>query len=436
VNLAIGDIAELPAAAALFDSDDALITATPEWRGLAPGTIRYRARATSLAVATASADAESMEVVDRLLHELDATAGDLDGDQSKRIVMLAVSLRLVMGRSLETAGTSHDVIDLAVAGIRARTHLQVSVAGQPPFAVRSPEAAALCLLQLAVNAERHTRTTRLTLAQEGRAFHVTWPGRSGRADAFSARRHHDRRGWGLGFSRIAADAIGAVLHPPRDAGDGTVSATLELGMHDLAFPVAQIRDRTIRKATRTWDEETGCLPGSEVQEGTRLAGCLDSAAARPRHIVRRDGWSARRVGDRTWIAVLPDDVIDRARDVVTGLGHERALWEGIGEPRQSAVFALGALLGGRLGSPLPRSPAGAWNRRMADLASAFRLPGEVPQVRGLGAVDPRIAAYLAAELGAGFVEEGDELLLRVRGERLGDPRLSCLPRAGGAVRLT
>jgi hypothetical protein len=436
VNLTLGEIADLPASAALFDADGAPLATTPEWAGAGPGTVRYAARATTLAVATESADAGSMELVDRLLGELDAAGTAVAGDQRRRVAMLSASLRLVMGRSLGPAGSSHDVIDLALAGIRARTALHVTVTGQPRFAVPAPEAAALCLLQLAVNAERHTHTSWIALEQEGRAFHVLWPGRAGRAALSTARGHRDRHGWGLGFARIAADAMGAALHPPRDRDDGMVAATLELGMRDLAFPVAQVREGSVRKATRTWDEETGSLPGSSAAAGTRLARCLEAAAGRPGQLVRREGWSARRVGDRTWVAVLPDGVIDRARDLLAGMAHERALWEDVEEPQQSRIFALGALLAARLGTPLPRSPFGTWNRRMAELAPAFRLPGEVPQVLGLGAVDPRIAAYLASELGAGFVADGDDLLLRVRGDGVGDPRLSELPRVEGGVRLT
>ncbi len=436
MNLTLGEVAELPASAALFDSDGSLIVTTPEWQGAGPGTVRYAARTTTLAVATEPADAGSMKLVDELLRELGGTAATVAGDQRRRVEMLTASLRLVMGRSLGQAGSSHAVIDLALAGIHARTSLDVMVTGQPPFAVSSPEVAALCLVQIAVNAERHTHTSAVRLMQEGRAFHVVWAGRAGRVEMATARRRRDRHGWGLGFASIAADAMGAALHPPRDRGDGTVVAALELGMRDLALPVALVRERIVRKATRTWDEETGSLPGSSAGPGTRLALCLDAAAARPGRVVQREGWSARRVGDRTWVAVLPDGLLERARDVMAGIAHERALWEGVGEPQQSRIFALAALLGAQLGTPLPRAPAGAWNRRMAYLAPAFRLPGDVPQLVGLGAVDARIAAYLASELGAGFAMDGDDLFLRVRGHGMRDPRLSNLPRTNGAVRLT
>src|ERR1019366_9115174 len=164
------------------------------------------------------------------------------------VTMLAASLRLVAGRRVTTVGTSHDVIDLAVAGIGARTALEVHVDGRPAFPVRAPEVAALALVQLAVNAARHRR---------------------------------DRQRWGLGFCRIAADTLGGAIYPPADRGDGTVGATLELGLQDLTLPLAAIRGHRVVKATRTWDEETGCLPGAGVEPGSRLAGCPGAPSGGP-----------------------------------------------------------------------------------------------------------------------------------------------------------
>ena len=100
------------------------------------------------------------------------------------------------------------------------------------------------------------------------------------------------------------------------------------------------------------------------------------------------------------------------------------------------MFALTALLAARLGSPLPRVPAGIWNQRMGALAAALRLPMDVPRLTALGGIDPRIAAYLAAELGSEMAVDGDDLLLRIRPGMEGDARLVDLARVGDAVRLT
>jgi hypothetical protein len=153
-------------------------------------------------------------------------------------------------------------------------------------------------------------------------------------------------------------------------------------------------------------------------------------------VVSRDGWTARLARERAWVAIPPDGILDRARDVLDGIAHERALWEGIAPAQEARVLALTLLLGARLGAPLPRVPAEVWNRRMAGLAPAFGLRMAVPRLAGLGAVDPRVAAYLAAELGSEMVSDGDDLLLRIRPGLKQDDRLVGLVQVGNAVRLT
>ena len=436
MNLTIAEIRELPLAAALLDGDGEIIAATPEWNGAGPGTVLFALRQTRLAVTVVAADPAAAALLDGLLAAMEVTADVLEGTQRLRVTMLAASLRLVAGRRVTTVGTSHDVIDLAVAGIGARTALEVHVDGRPAFPVRAPEVAALALVQLAVNAERHTRTTSVTLVQDGEAFHVVWPGAAGPGTFATARNRRDRQRWGLGFCRIAADTLGGAIYPPADRGDGTVGATLELGLQDLTLPVAAIRGHRVVKATRTWDEETGCLPGAGVEPGSRLAACLDAASCAPGKAVSCDGWAARQVRDRAWVAIPPDDVLERARDVLDGIAHERALWDGIAPSLQARVYALTALLAGRLGAPLPRVPAGIWNQRMGALAAALRLPMDIPRLTALGGVEPRIAAYLAAELGSEMAVDGDDLLLRVRPGMERDARLLGLVRVGDAVRLS
>ena len=436
MNLTISEIRELPLPAALLDRDDEVIATTPEWSGAGPGTVVFALRRTRLLVATAPADDASAHLLDLLLEALTSTAETLGGTQRQRVAMLASSLRLVAGRRVTALGSSHEVIDLAVAGITARTALEVHVQGRPSFPVPDPEVAALALVQLAVNAERHTRTTSVTLVQDPGAFHVVWPGSAGPTELSTARRRLDRRRWGLGFCRIAADTLGGAIHPPAARGDGQVAATLELGLQDLALPLAGVRGNRVVKATRTWDEETGSLPGAAVMPGSRLATCLEAASGPPGTVVVRDGWCARRAGGRSWVAIPPDDILDRARDVLDGITHERALWEGVAEPLQARVFALASLLAARLGGPLPRVPAGVWNQRMARLGPALGVAMAIPRLAGLGAIDPRISAYLAAELGVEMVAAGDDLVLRIQLGRQGDPRLSDLMRVGDAVRLS
>jgi hypothetical protein len=128
--------------------------------------------------------------------------------------------------------------------------------------------------------------------------------------------------------------------------------------------------------------------------------------------------------------------MERARDVLDGIGHERALWDGVPEPERSRVFALASLLSAQLGTPLPRVPAHAWNRSCAQLCSAFGVAEEVPELAGIGALDPRIVAYLAVEFGRGFHARGETIDLRLRADRLDDPVLRALRPDGAMLRLT
>ena len=66
--------------------------------------------------------------------------------------MLGGSLRLVAGREPGGWGSTDDVIELARAGITARTGLRVDASAGPARPVLGPEVAALVLVQFAVNA--------------------------------------------------------------------------------------------------------------------------------------------------------------------------------------------------------------------------------------------------------------------------------------------
>lgn len=421
MNLSITELAELPLPAALFDSEDDVIAHTPEWTGPTPGAISYPVRNTRLVIATGDAHPECEAVLNRLLEAMEATAHAVTGAQSLRVAMLAASLRIVAGRRVDSVGTSHDVIDYAKAGITARTSLEVKVEGRPSYRVQAPEVAALVLVQFAANAERHTRTNAVTISQSDNAFHLTWPGESGHRDIVTARQRGMRERWGMAFARIAADTLGGAVYPPFDRGDGMVVATLELGLNRLALPIAAIRGNKVMKATRSWDEESGAPPGTVVTPASRVAAAVRAALDTPTQIAVTEGWWSRASHENVWVAIPPDDIMDRARDVLDGIVHERALWEGVPEPAQSRVFALASLLGAMLGNPLPRVPGDTWNRKFPELAQAFGLRMPLPAFEGIGAVDPKIVAYLASEFGDHFEVEGDELFLRVRADRLDDP---------------
>jgi hypothetical protein len=435
MNLTIGEVAELPLCAALFDGDD-MLAHTPEWRDAVPGAVTYRVRRARLVVSTEEVDASCGAVVGALLEEMDRTARALPHRQALRVAMLAASLRVVVGRDADSTGTSRDVLEHASAGIAARTAMSVALAEERPFAVRSPAVAALVLVQLASNAERHDGATSVVLAAARGTFSIAWRGSSAAASAQTARRRADRQRWGLGFARTAADALGAVLHPPVDAPDGNRVGVLETGLNRLSLPLALLRQGAVHKATRAWDEETALLPGCAPPADHRVTRCVAAATDDPGALVRVEGWCARSARHSTWVAIPPDVVADRARDLLDGMVHERALWDGVPEPARSRIFALAAIVGSMLGADPVRVPGPSWNRRAHELARAFGVTTPVPLFRGAGAVDPRIALFLATELDATLEADGDALHLRIRPDQHDHPLLRPFRSAEpGSIRL-
>ena len=410
MNLTVAEVGELPLAAALLDGDE-VVARTPEWRGPGPGVVAYRARRARFVVDTGGGDPVCMDVAARLLDALEGMASSASHRQALRVRMLAAGLRLLCGRSASAPGTSADVLEHACAGIAGRTAVAVAVDQQgAPFAVSDAAAAALVLVQFAANAERHDGATSLTLSAGGGVLAAAWPAGAARALPATARRRADRERWGLGYARLAADAIGAAVHEPVDE-DGTRTALLEVGLERLALPLALVRDGAVVKSTRAWDEETGLPPGRTTPAGSRAGACVAAAARTPGTVAEVAGWTARSARTGTWVAIPPEPARDRARDVLTGLVHERALWEGVDEKRQMRVHALAAILGHLLGEPLERVPAPAWNARAGAAAAALGVRTPVPVVSGAGAVDPRVALYLVAEHGGWLRASGDDLLL-------------------------
>jgi hypothetical protein len=428
VNLTVAEIAELPLAAALIDSAGDVVARTPEWDGPGPGAVAYPVRHMRLVVRTRPASSHCDELLSRLLETIDRASAGLGATQAQRVRMLAGSLRLVAGREAGGWGTTDEVVQLACAGITARTGLAVEPVTGDVRPVLAPEVAALVLVQLAVNAERHDAAEAVRVEVDKTTFRVVWRRGGPPASVTTARRRADRERWGLGFARIAADAIGGTVYPPRAIGEGDVAATLELGVRRLALPVAAVRDGQVCRATRSWDEETSLAPGSDAPAGSRLGLLCAGAALDPGEIVS-DGWAARRGERITWVAVPPDDAAVRARDVVAGLAHERALSDRIEEPARSTVGALALLLATLLGEPMPRVPMAAWTRRMAELAPAFGIALPIPGFDGVGAIDPQVVAMLATSA-SGFEIDGERLWLRIRDECRDDVAVRVLLRPG------
>ncbi|MGC8460607.1 MAG: hypothetical protein ACP5OR_02000 [Candidatus Dormibacteria bacterium] len=421
MNLTITDLSELPLPAAVFDDEDGIIAKTPEWTGATTGAIAFPVRRNRLVIATGSFHPQCETILAKLLDAIDNASLFVSGEQRLRVSMLAASLRIVAGRQVLTKGTSHDVMEYAKAGISARTSLAVTIDPGSNTPIAAPEVIALVLVQFASNAERHAQATEVFLTQSQHTFSVLWKGALGAKEFTISRQRSGRERWGLGFARIAADTLGGIVYPPYDREDGFVVSTLELGLEQLALPIAAIRQGHIVKASRAWDEETNMLPGYDVNIEPKLLACVRAAYMKQGDIAVTDGWWSRSAGDLVWIAIPPDDILDRARDVLQGIAHERALWDGIPEPARSRVFALDSLLDALLGHPLPRVSGEVWNKHIRELGTAFGLTMEIPEFPGMGAVDPRIVAFLASEFGEKFEIEGENLYLHVRQDMLSDP---------------
>ena len=436
MNLSLTECAELPFACALIDTRGDVVVATPEWRGVGPGAASFPVRGKRLVVSTQPAMPRCAELLARLFTAFDDAAGSADASRAPLLRMLATSLRLVAGRDVSAGGAiaASSVLDLARRGIQARTTLDVGVEAGRDFNVRCGEAAALALVQLAVNAERHGGATAVTLSSGPSMLQVTWQG-TARAGALpTARRSNERERWGLGFARIASDAIGGVIHTPRNRGSDTVTATLELDVGRLTLPLALVREQRVVRATRAWEEETGALPGAALSPAQHAAVLAAERAAGC--ITQSQGLAARVARDVVWLGVAPDDLAGRARDVIDGLTHERVLADGVEEPARSRISALAQLIAFSVGGAIQRVPARAWTSRMRELAGPFALPMPIPDYDGVGAADPAVCALLAAEAGERFEVEAEVLWLRLRQGGADDPvAVPLLTNGSGRLRL-
>jgi hypothetical protein len=429
VHLTLADLREIPLAAALVEGSGDVIAHTPEWAGPVPGSIAYPVRGKRLVVATRGGDQPCRDLLDELLATLHEACTAATGGTALRLRMITASIGLLAGADPTGAGTTGDVFELARAGIAARASLRVDVAGSRAPAVLAPEVVALVIVQLAVNAETHAHATSVVISHHASSFRVSWAGHNGGHALATARRRADRHRWGMGFARIAADALGATVYAPCENADGTTEATLELGLSRLALPLAAVRDDRVVRATRAWDEETHVIPGAVVSASPRLTAAVDAARSTGGDIALVEGWAARAAGSLVWVAVPPDDATARMHDVLDGIVHERALTEGLSLAHASRVRALSLLLGVCLGRVMPRVPADAWRRRMFALATAFPSL-DVPSFYGLGAMDPDVVALLAARSGGGFEIDGDKMSLRVVSTRIAEPAVRALLPAG------
>jgi hypothetical protein len=416
VRLEPSEVPGLPLPAALVAADGGTIAATPEWTGRCPGTLSYRAGAGHLLVAPDAPTPGLDALMGRLLDELAAAAAALDGDAALQASVLAAGLALAGGRpaGVEPPGTAAQVIALTAAAVRARTQgLVVQVVGPLPAGpVPAPAAIALALVQLAVNAQQHEEAERVLLrVGPGPTFSVEWPdpARPSPPGAVRSARHALRRQrWGWGYVRMVADALGGAALPPGPAGHGLTGACLGLGSARLGLPLACVRDERVERATQAWEEEPG-LPAPGEPVAGDLAVLVAAAAEEPGLIAYRGLHRARLRRERTWAVLAPESGSSRARDLLRGLHHERALWSAP-EPHATRVSGLTTLLQVAMGEPWPSVPPSVYREGLPPACAALGIPAPEP-LDVVAPPDPRAVALLLAEAGGRLALRGDEVWL-------------------------
>lgn len=438
MRLEPGEVPRLPLPAALVAPDGAPVAVTPEWAGTGPGTISFHTGYGHLLVAPDVPTPHLDVLMTGLVGELHAALRSMPGETARHARLLVAGLELVAGHPVAAGGggTADEVAALVVAGVRARVQgLAVRVA-EPltRVIVPAPAAVALALVQLAVNAHEHERAPSVTIrVAAGPTFAIEWPGAGGAGGVRSHRHPLRRTGWGWGYVRMVADALGGVAVPPGPAGPGVVGACLGLGSARLALPVACVREGRVVRATEAWEQDPD-MPAAGDPVNHALAGLVGRAERQPGRIAYADLYRARSGDGRTWAALAPESGASRATDVLRGLQHERALWSAP-EPHATRIGALATLLDTALGgTPWPSPPPGLYRELLVSACAALDVPPPAP-IDVLAAPEPRVVAFLLSRLGGELVQRGEEVYLRPR-RSAADPLLRALrPGPDGSILL-
>jgi hypothetical protein len=432
----------LPLPAAMLDGSGQPVAQTPEWRGAGPGSLRFHAGEAQLVVGpTEQAPGGQEALMARLLRELAAAVEAMRGEQALRAAVLASGLELVAGGSPDPSrggGDTAQVLDYARAAIPARTaDVRLEVLGEPaPRPVPAPAQVALALVQLAVNAATHDGARAITLRVDlGPTFWVEWP--SSRTAPMEAGGHpHQRRRerWGLGYVRIVADALGATALPPAPSGPGRVGACFSLGGRRLTLPLAVYSGWHAVRSTQTWDQELAGDRERVERAWQAITATLEEARQRPGRVARHDLYAARHLPAGTWISLLPEGGPDRARDVLWGLDHERALWSAP-EPHATVAHALITLLTWSLGSPPTVVAPDAFRRDFPRACEALGIPPPfLPPL--LACPDPGVTAFLLRELGGSLSADGGAVTVRPAPAGRRNPIVTLLANPAGTLKLT
>ena len=410
MRLSAADVAALPLPVALFDRDGALLARSAEWTGGGPGTVVYRLPAASLAVGCDEQDADIAGLLTELVTAMREGAQACEGAQQLRLGALASSVALVAGIPELHGGSTGDVLDNLAALLSTVSAHGVAIGEHTPGAVPDAPVLALALLQLVINARRHDDATEVTIdIDPGPTFRVRWHGELRPQGISTARHQADRDRWGLGFVRLAMDALGGVSLSPASEGLAEITAVLAVGSSPrLQLPLAGIRKGVVDAASPAWDEETQLPPGSRLPE--RWSRLLDAATRSPGSVQREGNARARAVEGTAWIAIPPEGTADRARDVIRGLEHERDLLDAP-QPFATRIEGLAGLIALLLGDHPHRVTPAAFDEGYATAADAVSAPAFRGRFTGTAAPVPALVAVLASRLGANLSMRNDRLVI-------------------------
>ncbi len=434
MRLTAADVTSLPLAAALFDRDGALLANSPEWSGGGLGTVLYRLPTASLAVACEKQDADVAELMMELVAAMQDAARASDGDQQRRLDVLASSIALVAGIPNLRGGSTADVLSNLEAVLATVSNYSVTVARHTPGSVLDVALMTLALRQLVINARRHDDATQVTIAIDfGPTFTLQWHGLAPREGVATSRHQGDRDRWGLGFVRLAMDALGGLYLAPGAGDHGHVSAVLAIDRSPrLQLPLAALRDSVVVSASPAWDEETHAPPGSPLPQHWRD---VVEVATRTPGTIARDGSKRVRTVDRaTWAAISPEGTADRARDVIRGLDHERDLLDAP-QPFATTIHGLAGVIALLLGDKPHRITPTAFDEQYPLAAAALHAPALAAPFIGAAAPDPALVAFLASRLDGRLSNRDGQLCIQIREANRSDPIARRLRDARGGLYL-
>lgn len=422
MRLAAADVASLPLAAAFRDASGTVLAHTPEWRGLKLGSTEYAAGGGRLTIDAAAPRPVLESLVELLLAELSQLQPWLAGDDQLALAMFSAALELHSGRFQPAPGSLETVVAGAELALRRRTGLTAAWRlPEPGGWLPAPELVALVIEQIGSNAERHAGAKALLITVDpGPTIRVAWPG--GGAGHLRTSRHPGlRERWGMGFTRRAADALGAVVTGPSPLDRGWTEIGLGLGLRRLNLPCAHVVEGRVAACTRALTEEPPQLTtGSALP--SELAALVARAMREPGRLLTAGAHAVRSRPDRgAWLVIQPEDATSRALDLLRGFAHERHLLH-TPEAAGLRIDALLALIQATATGRMPSVTIAVWEETAA---ACGRLAGvTMPRLEGLLRPDPRLVAYLLAETGGSVTESESAVFLDpVRGSGRLPPEL-------------